>query len=226
VLPPEDEPLVDPEVLPPDELPPDDELLVPHGPHVPFVLPGATLHVVPAQQSLVVVHAPPHAMHAEPEHWYEPPAVGTHGAPLQQSALEAHPPPASAHCALAQRGTPSLSCLQVSSVSQLPEQQSQVALHDIVDSLQTAPFGSQLRPASEQMPRVAPGLIWQTTFLPFDAGALGTPGPPQQSLSFVQRSPIVWQPVAGWQTRTPVGPHGAHERLQQPPPHAGTPPST
>jgi hypothetical protein len=34
-------------------------------------------------------------------------------------------------------------------------------------------------------------------------------------------SPIVWQPVAGWQTNTPVGPHGAHERLQQAPPHEG-----
>ena len=73
-LPPlDDEPLLDPlpeELLPeellPEELPPDDELLVPQGPHVPFVLPGATLHVVPAQQSLVVVHAPPHVTHAEP----------------------------------------------------------------------------------------------------------------------------------------------------------------
>jgi hypothetical protein len=60
---------------------------------------------------------------------------------------------------LAQRGTPSLSCLQVSIVWQLPAQQSQVELHDIVESLQTAPFGSQLRPASEQMPTVAPLLI-------------------------------------------------------------------
>jgi len=145
---------------------------------------------------------------------------------LQQSALEAHAPPASAQCALAHRGTPSLSCLQVSIVSQLPEQQSHVELHDIVDSLQTAPFGSQLRPDSAQMPTVAPGLIWQVTFMPFGAGALGTPLPPQQSPSFVHRSPMVWQPVAGWQTSTPVGPHGAHERLQQPPPHAGTPPST
>jgi hypothetical protein len=36
---------------------------------------------------------------------------------------------------------------------------------------------------------------------------------------------MVWQPVAGWQTNTPVGPHGAHERLQQLPPHEGMPPS-
>jgi hypothetical protein len=145
---------------------------------------------------------------------------------LQQSALEAHPPPASAHCPLAQRGTPSLSCLQVFIVWQLPAQQSHVELHDIVESLQTAPFGSQLRPASEQMPTVAPVLIWQVTNPPFREGALGTPMPPQQSLSFVHRSPMVWQPVAGWQTSTPVGPHGAHERLQQLPPHVGIPPST
>jgi hypothetical protein len=74
----EDEPLLEPlplpEEVPPDEvppdappeLPPDDELPVPHGPHVPFVLPGAMLHVVPGQQSLVVVHAPPHETHVPP----------------------------------------------------------------------------------------------------------------------------------------------------------------
>ena len=80
----EDEPLLEPLPLPeelppdelppdelppdelPDELPPDDELLVPQGPHVPFVLPGAALHVLPGQQSLVVVHAPPHETHLLP----------------------------------------------------------------------------------------------------------------------------------------------------------------
>jgi hypothetical protein len=46
---------------------------------------------------------------------------------------------------------------------------------------------------------------------------------PQHSLSLVQVSPSTWQPVAGWQTSMPVGPHGAHARLQQLPPH---PPST
>ena len=67
-LPLEDDPLLDPlpEELLPDELPPDDELLVPQGPHVPVVLPGARLHVVPTQQSLVVVHVPPHATHVPP----------------------------------------------------------------------------------------------------------------------------------------------------------------
>ena len=41
---------------------------------------------------------------------------------------------------------------------------------------------------------------------------------PQQSLSVAQVSPSTWQPVAGWQMLTPVGPHGAHRRLQQLPP--------
>ena len=61
----EDEPLLDPLPLP-EEPPPDDEPLVPQGPHVPLVLPGARLHVVPGQQSLVVVHAPPHDTHLPP----------------------------------------------------------------------------------------------------------------------------------------------------------------
>ena len=46
---------------------------------------------------------------------------------------------------------------------------------------------------------------------------------PQQSLSFKQVSPSAWQPVAGWQMSTPVGPHGAHKRLQQLPPHPPSP---
>ena len=62
---PEELPLLDPLPLP-EELPPDDELPVPQGPHVPFVLPGAALHVVPGQQSLLVVHAPPHETHLLP----------------------------------------------------------------------------------------------------------------------------------------------------------------
>ncbi len=42
---------------------------------------------------------------------------------------------------------------------------------------------------------------------------------PQQSLSVRHGSPSTWQPVAGWQMSTPVGPQGAQRRLQQPPPH-------
>lgn len=75
-------------------------LLVPPGdvtplaPHVPFVVPGAMLHGEPAQQSAVVVHAPPGLMHAAPEHTKPVPAAfGTHGLP-QQSAPEAHAVPA------------------------------------------------------------------------------------------------------------------------------------
>ncbi len=41
---------------------------------------------------------------------------------------------------------------------------------------------------------------------------------PQHSPSLVQVSPSTWQPVAGWQMSTPVGPHGAHRRPQQLPP--------
>ena len=49
--------------------------------------------------------------------------------------------------------------------------------------------------------------------------------PPQQSASFRQRSPVTWQPLAGWQIARPLGP-GAQTRLQQSlqPPH--TSPST
>ena len=46
---------------------------------------------------------------------------------------------------------------------------------------------------------------------------------PQQSSSVRQVSPSTWQPVAGWQTVTPVGPHGAHNRLQQLPPQLAPP---
>jgi hypothetical protein len=122
--------------------------------------------------------------------------LGTHGAPLQQSALEAQPVPASTHAALVQRGTPSLSCLQVPSW-QLPEQQSHVSLHELVSSRQMPPLGSQLRPPRLQMPTVSGGVMEHCTNLPFGAGGLGTPMPPQQSVSFVHRSPITWQPVAG-----------------------------
>jgi hypothetical protein len=54
------------------------------------------------------------------------------GLPLQQSALDAHDAPASAHSAAgkAQRGTPTLSCLQPSAWH-LSVQQSHVSLHVI-----------------------------------------------------------------------------------------------
>jgi hypothetical protein len=62
---------------------------------------------------------------------------------LQQFAPDAQASPAFAHWSPAHRGTPTLSGLHVSLFSQLPLQQSQEALHDIVASLQTSPSGLQ-----------------------------------------------------------------------------------
>jgi hypothetical protein len=143
---------------------------------------------------------------------------------LQQLALDAHDPPGCTQVGPAQRGTPTLSCLQVSWVafSQTPLQQSHEALHDIVLSLQTSPSG--LQPMGlRQVPMVAGGVMVQVTGEPDPPGS---PADPQQSLSLVHRSPTGWQPLAGWQTRTPVGPYGAHRRLQQAPPQTGTVPAS
>jgi hypothetical protein len=150
-----------------------------------------------------------------------PPGLGMHGAPLQQSALDAHDAPALKQTASAQRGTPRLSCLQVSCVSQLPAQQSHDELHDMFCSLQTSPLG--LHPMGRrQTPSGPPPLMSQVTGL---VEPPGSPVAPQQSPSAVQRSPTGWQPLAGWQMRIPVGPHGAQARLQHGPPQAGRPPS-
>jgi hypothetical protein len=114
-----------------------------------------------------------------------------------------------------------LSCLHVSIVSQLPLQQSHEALHDIVFSLQTSPSG--LQPIGlRQMPIVDSAVMMHVTGFPEPPG---NPAEPQQSASAVQRSPTTWQPLAGWQTSAPVGPHGAQARLQHGPPHAGSPAS-
>jgi hypothetical protein len=45
---------------------PPSPLLPPHGPHMPFVLPGATMHEVPGQQSALLVQAPQLGTQAEP----------------------------------------------------------------------------------------------------------------------------------------------------------------
>jgi hypothetical protein len=154
--------------------------------------------------------------------------LGTHGLPLQQSALDEHAVPASTHAAPVQRGIPRLSRLQVSSVLQLPVQQLQSLLQLVVASLQTSPFGMQAFPASEppvglrQMPTVSGALMTHVTR---PAWGSPLPAPPQHCALFVQMSPSILHPDAGWQTSTPVGPHGAHARLQHEPPHAGTPPS-
>jgi hypothetical protein len=64
---------------------------------------------------------------------------------------------------------------------------------------------------------------WQ---LPFPAPGKPLFGsPPQQSLSFRHRSPVTWQPLAGWQIETPEGP-GAQRRLQQSPHPEQSMPST
>jgi hypothetical protein len=105
--------------------------------------------------------------------------------PLQQFALDAQAPPGSTHWAAAQRGTPMLSCLHVSWVSQLPLQQSHEELHDVVCSLHTSPSG--LHPIGlRQTPTVAGAVITQVTGLPDPPGR---PAEPQQSASAVQRSP-------------------------------------
>jgi hypothetical protein len=195
----------------------------PQGPHTPLVDPGATEHDVPGQQSALVVHEPQAATHCCPAHTKGAPVpvvFGTQGRPPQQLALDAHAWPAPTHAPV-QRGTPTLSCLHVSSVSQLPLQQSHDELHDIVLSLQTSPSG--LQPIGlRHTPTDPPALLSQVTGLPDPPGR---PEAPQQSVSLVQRSPTTWHPLAGWQTKTPVGPQGAQARLQHGPPHSGRPAS-
>jgi hypothetical protein len=204
-------------------LPPSTDGELPHGPQIPRELPADRVHDVPGQQSADVVQAPQLPMHIEPAQTKGGPASGapgTQGRPPQQLALDAHAWPAPTHVP-AHLGTPTLSCLQVSSVSQLPEQQSQDELQDIVCSLHTSPSG--LHPiGNRQTPTVAGAVMTHVTGLPDPPGK---PAEPQQSLSAVHRSPTTWQPLAGWQTKTPVGPQGAQARLQHEPPHRGTPPS-
>jgi hypothetical protein len=111
--------------------------------------------------------------------------------------------------------------LQVSCVSQLPLQQSQDALQDVVMSLHTSPSG--LQPIGlRHTPTTLGGVMSHVTGL---LGPFGIPAEPQQSLSCAQMSPTTWQPLAGWQTSTFVGPYGAHRRLQHAPPQLGSPAS-
>jgi hypothetical protein len=183
------------------------------------------MHDEPGQQSALLVHSPHAATHWVALHAKGgvPPSTGfgTQGAPLQQFALEAHDPPAFTHCAAAHLGTPTLSCLQVSWVSQLPLQQSHDELHVVVFSLHTSPSGLQPE-GLRHTPTVAGSVITHVTGIPDPPGS---PAEPQQSPSRVHRSPTTWHPLAGWHTSTPVGPNGAHARLQHGPPQAGRPPS-
>jgi hypothetical protein len=208
-VPPELLPPLDP--LAPLELPPELLEVVPpscggglplQGPHLPTALPGFIAQDEPGQQSALLVQAPHvgtqlavsqmnRGVPASPGF-----GLGMHGRWLQQLALEAHPPPAGTQVAGAQRGTPTLSCLQVSMVSQLPAQQSHDALQLIDLSLQTSPSGLQLM-GFRQTPRPPIPPSPETVQVTLPAPAPPMPAEPQQSLSCVQRSPTTWQPLAG-----------------------------
>jgi hypothetical protein len=157
-----------------------------HGPQMPLVLPTAISHCVPGQQSALMVHGPQAMLHFVIPQTYGglPLGFGTQGKPLQQFALDAHACPARTHAPV-QRGTPTLSSLQVSCVSQLPLQQLQLASQDFVASLQTSPSG--LQPIGlRQTPTTNGAVMLQVTGEPEPPGS---PADPQQSVSFVQRSP-------------------------------------
>jgi hypothetical protein len=140
---------------------------------MPWALPGATMHEVPGQQSALLVQALHAAWHAVPLQMNAgvPPSAGfgTQFAPLQQLALDAHAAPVAAHVPGAQRGTPTLSCLQVSIVWQLPAQQSQEELQLIVLSLQTSPSGLQPM-GRRQTPTVFGAVMEHTTAMPDPPG--------------------------------------------------------
>jgi hypothetical protein len=105
---------------------------------------------------------------------------------------------------------------------QLPLQQSHEAVQDMVLRRHTSPSG--LQPMGlRQMPTVLGGVMVQVTGEPDPPGS---PADPQQSVSVVHRSPTGWQPLAGWQTRMPLGPQGAQRRLQHAPPQAGSVPAS
>jgi len=164
--------------------------LAPQGWQTPDVPPTATKHAAPPQQSALVVHLPHAAEHDVPQmNPGAPEGFGMQGRPLQQSALVAHAEPAPTHVAPVHRGTPTLSCRHVTPPFwlQLPEQQSHDALQEVVESLQTSPFG--LHPwGLLQIPRRAPAAFAQD---PAWAS--------QQSESPRHVSPTTWHPLAGWQ---------------------------
>jgi hypothetical protein len=81
----------------------------------------------------------------------------------------------------------------VSIVSTLPEQQFAFALHSTDCRRQIAPAGEHALPLS-QRPIVKPGSL---RHMPCEVELSGRPGPPQQSLSFWQSSPVGRQPLGG-----------------------------
>jgi hypothetical protein len=214
-----------PSVAAPSGTPPSGSTIC--SPQTPCVDPGSSRHGIPAQQSPSVVQAPPNGTQESPQTNGGPLGLllGTQGNP-QQSALVAHScpvrSPASAQSPTpVQRGMPNKSCWHaVGTRFTLPAQQLFSALHDEVASLQTAPAGRQAVPLLH-LPTGSPGALLQCT----DPFPPGIPGDPQQSESSRQTSPVGRHPLGGWQTKIPLGPQGAHDRLQHSPPQTGSPPS-
>jgi hypothetical protein len=181
----------------------------PAAPQVPIVPPGGRLQGSPEQQSAVVVHPPAAGTHGLDEQMNGglPAGFGTQGR-LQQSALDAQAVPASEPASAQstpvlarQRGIPRLSWTQfVFTCWTVPEQQRSVALQELVSRRQIEPAGLHFCPWS-QRPMVEGGVIEQCVFASVPSGK---PVAPQQSLSFVQSSPVGWQPLGGSQMRTPV----------------------
>ena len=83
-------------------------------------------------------------------------------------------------------------------------------------ALQFSPAVQLFGLGSEQTPTGEPA--WMTHLMSPAPGILPAwvGSPPQQSLSTWQRSPVTWQPEAGWQMWEPEVPNGAHRDEQQP----------
>jgi hypothetical protein len=109
----------------------------------------------------------------------------------------------------------------------VPAQQRSVASQEFVASRQIEPAGLHCS-GWLQRPIVAPAALLHVTFVPGPPPTSfvepGEPFAPQQSVSCWQSSPVGWQPVGGWHTRTPVAANGRHDLLQQLPPHGGSEP--
>jgi len=157
----------------------------PCGPHKPLIAPGSNTHD-PLQQSADVVHTPVSMTHVPPHTsgGNSPLPIGVHGKP-QQSALVAQSIPSKlvgsvqSISAIKQRGMPRLSCLHVSNIRTLPEQQFALALHEMLCNRQMPPAGVQDWPASHR-PIGFPFTFEHVTFAEAPSGCVADP---QQSLS-------------------------------------------
>jgi hypothetical protein len=146
-------------------------------PQMPREEPGGRRHSSPAQQSAVVVHAPPVCTQMAPHTKAGPLSafVGTHASP-QQSALLAQgwpwrepasvqPWPSTVH-----RGIPKISCWHTAAFwFTFPAQQLFSALQEEVASLHTAPAARHACPLS-QRPKVSVGDDFAQTTLPLPPG--------------------------------------------------------